>query len=210
MEKLVLTLPGFDPVAIFDRLYKPSCFRALEAFSRRLAFAQSQILAVQDHLIVLFSAMLSSDRNAAAIHQSRIKASSMPWRRMYSNRTCIPCLRRRPEYSFSCGHAICDTCTQVFGTRTLGNEYEYRFDTCLICQDGVLQVAVKPPTAGVRIVSIDGGGVRGVVPLEFLVLLQDLLGPDCPVQSLFDLAIGTSSGMLYFPRRTHYVANVGG
>ncbi|KAL8788264.1 MAG: hypothetical protein Q9213_001784 [Squamulea squamosa] len=76
------------------------------------------------------------------------------------------------------------------------NEYEYRFDNCLVCRNGVLQVTVKPPTAGVRIVSIDGGGVRGVVPLEFLGLLQDLVGPDCPIQSLFDLAFGTSSGGL--------------
>ncbi|MCJ1473164.1 hypothetical protein MMC13_001815 [Lambiella insularis] len=55
---------------------------------------------------------------------------------------------------------------------------------------------VKPPTAGVNILSIDGGGIRGVIPLEFLNRLQKVLGPDCPVQDLFDLALGTSSGGL--------------
>ena len=138
--------------------------------------------------------MLSSDRNAAVLHRNQIQALNILWRQTYSNRTCLSCLRRSPEYTFSCGHAICDTCTQIFGIPTLRNEFEYQFDNCLICYNGVLQVTIKPPTAGVRILSIDGGGVRGVVPLEFLALLQDLVGPDCPIQSLFDLAFGTSSG----------------
>lgn len=42
--------------------------------------------------------------------------------------------------------------------------------------------------------SIDGGGTRGVIPLEHLRLLQDALGPDCALQDMFDLAVGTSSG----------------
>ncbi|THC87635.1 hypothetical protein EYZ11_012916 [Aspergillus tanneri] len=45
------------------------------------------------------------------------------------------------------------------------------------------------------ILAIDGGGVRGVIPLEFLNLIQENLGL-CPLQDLIDLAIGTSSGGL--------------
>ncbi|KAL9606564.1 MAG: hypothetical protein Q9179_000289 [Wetmoreana sp. 5 TL-2023] len=59
-----------------------------------------------------------------------------------------------------------------------------------------LSVVLKPPTAGINILSIDGGGVRGAVPLEFLSILQEILGDDCPIQDLFDLAFGTSSGGL--------------
>lgn len=44
-----------------------------------------------------------------------------------------------------------------------------------------------------------GGGFRGVIPLEFLSLLQDLLDPDLPVQDLLELAFGTSSGREYQP-----------
>ncbi|EER41739.1 phospholipase [Histoplasma capsulatum H143] len=43
--------------------------------------------------------------------------------------------------------------------------------------------------------AIDGGGVRGVIPLEILLLLQEKLGA-CPVTDLFDLIMGTSSGRL--------------
>ena len=57
-----------------------------------------------------------------------------------------------------------------------------------------LRAELKPPTAGVRVLSIDGGGVRGIVPLEFLNALQGLLGFDMHLQHMFDLAFGTSAG----------------
>lgn len=44
------------------------------------------------------------------------------------------------------------------------------------------------------ILAIDGGGVRGVIPLEYLVLIQESLSPFCRLQDLVDLAVGTSSG----------------
>ncbi|KAL8730663.1 MAG: hypothetical protein Q9181_004591 [Wetmoreana brouardii] len=70
-------------------------------------------------------------------------------------------------------------------------------DTCLLCGAGGLSVILKPPTAGISILSIDGGGVRGAVPLEFMSILQDTLGDDCPIQDLFDLALGTRSDGIY-------------
>ncbi|KAI1839796.1 hypothetical protein JX266_013990, partial [Neoarthrinium moseri] len=56
--------------------------------------------------------------------------------------------------------------------------------------------AVKPDTAGVRVLSIDGGGTRGRAPLEFLQALQDRLGLPYPLQRNFDLIYGTSSGAI--------------
>lgn len=55
-------------------------------------------------------------------------------------------------------------------------------------------MVLHPPTAGPRILSIDGGGVCGVIPPEFLRLLQKVVRRNCEVQSLFGLAFGTSSG----------------
>ncbi|TKA60681.1 hypothetical protein B0A55_12855, partial [Friedmanniomyces simplex] len=48
----------------------------------------------------------------------------------------------------------------------------------------------------IRILSVDGGGIRGIIPLEFLHLLQRSLGSSCRIQDLFDLALGTSAGGL--------------
>lgn len=62
----------------------------------------------------------------------------------------------------------------------------------MLCQNENLVAKLKPLTAGIRIFSIDGDGVRGVILLEFFSLLQDLFETACPIQDLFDLAINTS------------------
>ena len=43
-----------------------------------------------------------------------------------------------------------------------------------------------------RILSIDGGGIKGVFPASFLAELEDALG--CPIADFFDLIVGTSTG----------------
>lgn len=47
---------------------------------------------------------------------------------------------------------------------------------------------------GVRILCIDGGGTRGVIPLQYLKQLEENTGK--PVAELFDLVVGTSTGGL--------------
>ena len=69
---------------------------------------------------------------------------------------------------------------------------------------------LKPSTAGVRLLSVDGGSVRGVFPLEFLGLLQGLLQPDLFLQDLFEQAFGTSSGKYIFLICRLYTNDVGG
>ena len=55
---------------------------------------------------------------------------------------------------------------------------------------------LKPPAAGINVLSIDGGGTRGIIPLQTLQILQDKIGLPYPVQENFDFAFGTSSGEL--------------
>ena len=59
-----------------------------------------------------------------------------------------------------------------------------------------VDIKVKPDNAGVKILTIDGGGIRGIVPLQFLQILQDRIGLLIPVQDNFNIVIGTSSGKL--------------
>ena len=118
----------------------------------------------------------------------------IPWSNIFSNNTCLCCLRRRPEALLPCGHSLCDICLQIFGEAALDSEYTYELPACLLCAAEGLTRSLKPPTAGVRILSIDGGGSRGVIPLEFLSILQGTFGETCPIHDLFDLAFGTSSG----------------
>jgi len=51
------------------------------------------------------------------------------------------------------------------------------------------------PTESARIykvLSLDGGGIRGVFPAAFLARLEDRIGQ--PIGSYFDLIVGTSTG----------------
>jgi hypothetical protein len=116
---------------------------------------------------------------------------------LISAETCISCLTGPPQHVLMCGHTLCDLCVQRFGNAVTGEESCYLLDTCVICEaHAKLTVYLKPATAGVRMLNIDGGGVRGVVPLEFLTRLQKELGPRARVQDFFDMAFGTSAGML--------------
>ena len=146
----------------------------------------------------MFLAISQNSQTSAELHRSNAAHQMKHCAQLKSNETCICCVRRNPEHVFTCGHALCDVCVEIYGNAVLGQEYCYDLPTCILCEAGRLTAKIKPPTAGVRILSIDGGGVRGVVPLEFLNLLQKEVGEACPIQDLFDLAIGTSSGLLDF------------
>lgn len=54
---------------------------------------------------------------------------------------------------------------------------------------------MKPPTCASRVPSIDGGGPRGIIPLENLEILQGFLG-QIPLCEVIDLTVGCSSGGL--------------
>ena len=83
----------------------------------------------------------------------------------------------------------------MFGKPVRGEEQTLEIEPCVLClTKGKLVAKLKPATAGARILSVDGGGVRGVVPLEFLALLQGVLASELRVQDLFEQAFGTSSG----------------
>ncbi|KAI9855647.1 MAG: hypothetical protein M1813_009693 [Trichoglossum hirsutum] len=57
-------------------------------------------------------------------------------------------------------------------------------------------VKVHPPTAGVGVLCIDGGGTRGVVPLKLMKRIQDRIGLPIQLQRFFKVAFGISSGGL--------------
>ena len=114
-------------------------------------------------------------------------------------RSCLSCLALRPEKVLGCGHAICDICVRRFGQRSTLTRHSYHLPQCILC--GRFQAKERalfnliPPSAGIRILSIDGGGIRGVIPLIHLHHLHselEMLGS--PIQNFFDYVCGTSAG----------------
>ena len=71
----------------------------------------------------------------------------------------------------SCGHLVYNTCVKIFGKGALSAKYKFTILEYILYRAGSLTILIKLPTYRVRILSINSGGIRGVVPLEFLILL---------------------------------------
>lgn len=147
--------------------------------------------------MTLFEDMAMNMVPSSHMHRHTLETQRKYWVWARSNQTCLWCLRRYPEQPLPCGHTICDTCTEIFGEGTLHLDYEYNIRLCILCGGTrCLTVRLKPPTAAARVLSIDGGGPRCVIPLQNLEILQEFIGPDLSVGEMFELKVGTSSGGL--------------
>jgi hypothetical protein len=141
--------------------------------------------------------MISSGRSTASIRRQELRRYSRFCGLLKSNQLCLVCVKRTSEHHQSCGHTICDTCSVIFGKLRNGYEHCYSIERCLVCQKKVFfTVQLSPPTAGKRMLSLDGGGIKIVVSLKLLQALEQVLGLPYPLQEHFDYGIGTSSGIL--------------
>ncbi|KAH8424214.1 patatin-like phospholipase family protein [Aspergillus melleus] len=188
----------FLPSMVYRTLYHDPCYTGLRKFYSTDALASVQSERVQHHLSRFFEHMASNLGPSSEIHKNNLKQQRKFWAWAKSNKTCLLCLRRHPEHPQACGHGICDTCAEIFGEPSLHTEHEYTICQCILCGNAKgLTVRLKPPTAAPRLLSIDGGGLRGIIPPSNLELLQNDIGPELPLADLIDLRVGTSSGGLY-------------
>ncbi|OCL06980.1 hypothetical protein AOQ84DRAFT_295988 [Glonium stellatum] len=116
--------------------------------------------------------------------------------------TCFACLFSRPEYRLPCGHLLCDDCLQDFGERDAAYPDMVIHKMCILCSNASppsfwpVKVRIRPQISGTRVLSLDGGGVRGIVELEILRRLEVCIGLGLPIWYFFDLIVGTSGGGL--------------
>ncbi|KAK6522294.1 hypothetical protein TWF281_002858 [Arthrobotrys megalospora] len=113
-----------------------------------------------------------------------------------SHSACFVCLVHSAEHHLQCGHVICTPCLQTYGNPGPGR---IAISCCpmhlgdqVFCRPQF--VAIKPPSAGVRLLSLDGGGVRGLTQLIMLEYLENALGSGLRLTSFFDLIVGTGTG----------------
>ena len=103
-----------------------------------------------------------------------------------------------PEHPLPCGHVICHACLKAFG-KPVGRS-TVAIHSCPLHNDETRWarpklIQLKPKGAGVRVLSLDGGGTRGRALLEFLRVLQEQINLPLPIQQNFDLVFDTSSGV---------------
>jgi hypothetical protein len=109
---------------------------------------------------------------------------------------CVPLLpfSERPP-PLPCRHAICDTCVTIFGSPSRSAEYVWISANVPRCQETCnLTVCQLPPTKGAVVVSVDGGGIRGLVTLGLLRALERRLDGTMTVAEMVDYIIGISVG----------------
>lgn len=125
-----------------------------------------------------------------AVRRGHWKAFS----RIQSHDLCYGCFLQPFEYHLPCQCSLCVRCCNV-----LGAEQEVptllAFQRCPLCQAAYkvpARLRVPPPTAGYRLLELDGGGVKGIVQIAILKNVQDRSG--LSVVKLFDMISGTSAG----------------
>lgn len=119
------------------------------------------------------------------------------WCELQSYKTCFTCLRMIPDHVLPCGHALCENCATDFGTASQKQESVVEIHECVLCLQTWAEqqlVRIKPRCAGVRILTLDGGGVRGALEIAILLKIEERIGLGLPIREFFDLIIGTSTG----------------
>ncbi|KAL8968226.1 MAG: hypothetical protein Q9183_002563 [Haloplaca sp. 2 TL-2023] len=115
-----------------------------------------------------------------------------------SHSTCFCCLREVPLHPLTCGHVLCTPCVYSYGTPRDTELIEVSH--CPICLPEerrsylAATIEFKPKLAGVRVLCLDGGGMRGIVELEVLKAIERQLPAGIPIRNFFDLIVGTSTG----------------
>lgn len=113
------------------------------------------------------------------------------------NSICVSCLGNPPQHQLDCDHIICTECARDFGTRAS------TYITVEECPLGCVphwreepfedtRIETPPPFTGLRILTLDGGGIRGMVELQILKAVEKEIG--VRLQKFFDLVVGTSTG----------------
>ena len=186
----------FNPCHVFRTLYHPLVLHGIESFANCRQLSGELICTdIEAQMTDMLSHMDRGRQSALELRIERLRRHSQYWALLKTTRTCLYCVRRKPEHIFDCGHAICDVCVAMLGEPTRGLEYFFDISNCILCQAKIcFRARIMPPTCRVRFISIDGGGSRCIVSLEFVHALQNAIGLDYPVQEHFDFGIGTSAG----------------
>jgi hypothetical protein len=182
---------------IFQSLYRSAVIAALEESRFPLSPCRIKELVsiVECVMVQQFDTLELMNFHSWKLRKEQLRILSGELSPVRSNLICLFCLTRSAQHHLECGHTMCDHCAQLYGSPASDVEYRFTISACPCClYQKPLVIDVLPPTANPTILAIDGGGVRGVIPLEFLILVQESLSPYCQLQDLVDLAIGTSSG----------------
>lgn len=108
---------------------------------------------------------------------------------------CCACPWSVAHVPLACGHGLCERDAWKYSTRSTEYGTKCRIETCPSCDELVnCFVRLRPPQAGYRVAAFDGGGALGIVSLEVLQQVLNMLPRHLLPHQFFDFFIGTSTG----------------
>jgi hypothetical protein len=182
----MLTVLGFSPAIVFATLYEETCKQLLYHHS---AEGSMEIARCFENLVI----QMTPVRSSAVIRRDCMQRFHQQYGQSISSTVCLVCLFRPPEHMLPCQHGICENCVTIFGKPSHQAEYHIELSRCPICNDecGIV-FRQLPPTKHPIILSLDGGGVRGIIQPGLLMVLETRLGVS--IGEIVDLCVGTSVG----------------
>ena len=139
-----------------------------------------------------FTQQMLKDEDPVLSHKKLLRSLSIIWQKLYSNVTCISCLARRPENPLSCRHSFCDPCIVIHRQMYLEEPWRFVLSTCPLCEvANSTPVQIKPYTAGVRCLVMDGADVQDY---EILEEVEKGLTINIPLREQFDVVNGSGLG----------------
>ena len=186
----------FPPSMVFRQLYGYICQDAIRKISHHGDVEHKFLSDVESEFEKQFSEAMSRGGSVASYYTEKLIQINCRIPILRSREFC-PCLMRLPERDLSCGHSLCEVCLQVFAKPCIRRRYHFDLQRCPICTE--LQeestFRITPPTAGIRILTMDGGGVRGLIQLMVLSRVESTFSRlRRPLTDCFDLILGSSAG----------------
>jgi hypothetical protein len=133
------------------------------------------------------------------LRESVYSKHRLVWDQLKSNKTYLTCCQAVSDHVLPCGHSYCPHCVQELGQPSRSFECVFDIMACTLCNNTTHttphQVQLKPRCAGARILTLDGGGIRGIVELALLGALEEEIGLRVKISEMFDLVIRTSTGI---------------
>jgi len=216
-QKCAYTFPNGRKCVAFAITHNEHCYGEIKAagnfdHSGYPVDLNSTIERIEDLFLEAYTKLYSSQTRDFKVQSRRqvtklredhlagpLMAASDVWKKIKSNKTCLTCLQSVPDHVLPCGHVYCEECVKEFGHLSAHYECAVVMSHCILCRasfrEGFTQlVKLKPRCAGVRILTLDGGGVRGVIEIAVLQRLEHQMGLNLHVREIFDLIMGTSTG----------------
>lgn len=163
---------------------------------------------VRLHMDKAVSKYLSADACVTRTHLASLSGHHAFFtQQSHPKRLCTGCLFAYWDDVLLCRHGFCKACTHNHFPKWK-HSARLQIKHCPACLESFCRpfdVKIQPPTAGGRVLSLDGGGVKGAIELEILREISVLVGAHLPLDSFFDMAIGTSIGECNetLPTETH-------